>query len=363
MIDLGTKIRNIRKRDYVAVGVCTCIGVTVISFSGFALTSMYADEIDLSANLPTNYSSDYVEIGDNYEDYEQFEQTDWEEFKADPEEEFTTVEVEQSLVDAAFVDTRSSFNDSYVAPSSNYRVDSITLSDEEIIMLPEADAWQLISNGIYTDYPSGNFLENKQRLIRIRAANSEIIKVKCWYWKYPDDSSNFEKVTKERTFTVNSAIAGLFKHAFEDIYNDPSQPVLNLADGGMGTWVIRGKNHNSYARMSTHSLGCCIDINPSTGSFCINGKWFGNGFGQNKMTKELWEKLPECHKKYHVLYEGSPIVEIFKSYGFVWGGDWSSAKDPMHISWIGEGKGTRKQGQANYKSRKENTDEVKVNEQ
>lgn len=296
------------------------------------------------SELPNgNYDSSYYEDPEAYEELLASESIDWETFAADPLEEFTTVSVDSALTTANFVESSTSFHDSAKA--------NINISDADKIMLSEDDAWKLISDGLYSGYPSGNFLENKDTLLKIQQRNTKTIKVKVWYWEDPSDETNFNKVTAIKTFAVNSSIASLFEHAFEDIYNDPSQPVINIADGGMGTWVIRGKNHNNYARMSTHSLGCCIDINPGTGSFYVNGKWYGNAYGQRAMSKEIWEELPECHKKYHVLYAGSPIVEIFKAYGFVWGGDWQSGTDPMHLSWIGEGSNTRSKGQANYTSR------------
>ena len=147
-------------------------------------------------------------------------------------------------------------------------------------------------------------------------------------------------------------IRNTFVHIFEDIYDDPSKPIINIADKGMGTWVLRGKNHNSANEMSAHALGCAIDINPSTGSVNINGKWYGNGYNQAVLSKEIWTQLPETHSKYHILYDGCPIVEVFKSYGFYWGGDWTSPKDCMHLSYIGDGSDARLIGVSNYEQRK-----------
>lgn len=327
-----------------AVTTCAALALVTVIGSGLAYASAKESDGIVISELPNgNYDSSYYEDPVAYGELEQMESIDWETYQADPLEEFTTVSMDSALTTASFVESSTNFHDSHSI--------DVSISDAEKIMLSEDDAWKLVSDGLYTQYPSGNFLENKDTLMEIQKRNTKTIKVKVWYWEDPSDDTNFNKVTAVKTFAVNSGIASLFEHAFEAIYNDPSQPVINLADGGMGTWVIRGKNHNNYARMSTHSLGCCIDLNPGTGSFYINGKWYGNAYGQRAMSKEIWENLPECHKKYHVLYAGSPIVEIFKSYGFVWGGDWESGTDPMHLSWIGEGSNTRSKGQANYTSR------------
>lgn len=325
------------------IPIVALLGTTIIMIVIVHSTQKSNSDQIVISELPNgDYDTTYVEDATSYEKYLELENTDWESVE-DPLEEFTTVTVDSALTTSSFVESYTSFTEQH---NSN-----VSMSDKEKIMLSEDAAWELISDGLYTSYPTGNFMDNRDTLLTIQQRNTSTIKVKCWYWEDPTDDSNFSKVTVLKVFAVNKGIASLFKHAFEDIYNDPSQPIINIGDYGMGTWVIRGKNHNNSARMSTHSLGCCIDINPSTASFCVNGKWYGNAYGQRAMSEEIWEQLPECHKKYHVLYNGSPIVEIFKSYGFVWGGDWASGTDPMHLSWIGEGPNTREKGQANYLAR------------
>lgn len=340
----------------IKIAGCAAIAVvslTTIGVSAHSIANKQEDNgtIAVDIEMPKGYDHGYTEDIQDYENLMAMEDIDWETYKADPLEKYTTVTVDDSIVNASFMDTTTSFHDNS-SSTSKFKTEAMSMSDEEKIMLSENEAWKLISGGLYQGYPSGNFMDNKLTLTKIRNNNTKTITVKCWYWEDPSDDTNFNKVTKTKVFAVNASIASLFEHAFEDIYNDPSKPILNLGDGGMGTWVIRGKNHNPYARMSTHSLGCCIDINPSTGSFYVNGKWYGNAYGQNTMSKAIWNQLPECHKKYHVLYDGCPIVEIFKSYGFVWGGDWHSSKDCMHLSWIGEGSNTRAQGQQLYSERK-----------
>lgn len=224
----------------------------------------------------------------------------------------------------------------------------ISAQNRDLILLSDDEAWVLLTDGLFTSYPSGSYASNKGKLQELYTTHMAMITVPVWYWEDPKDETNMAKKSTTKTFAVNDKLADLFIDVFNDIYHDPSQPVINLGDAGMGTWVLRGKNHNSNNSLSGHSLGTTIDINPSTGSFKVNGTWYGNGYGHRAMSKSTWEQLPECHDKYHVLYKDCPIVQIFKSYGFVWGGDWTSGTDCMHFSFLGDGSNARVNGQENY---------------
>lgn len=285
---------------------------------------------NLSFEYPSHWDDNYVEIAEDYNSI----------FEGAVVEDFYTQQDFDAVNDSA------NLRVSYTSSSS-----ARTLSDREIAQLDENEAWAYISNGTWDSYPTTSYAQNQSKLVGLRNSNTETITVKVWYWANPNDAGDLSKITVTKTFAVNSKLADVFTHIFEDIYNDQSQPVINIADKGMGTWVLRGKNHNSLNTMSSHALGCAIDINPSTGSFKLNGKWYGNGYNHARMSYSTWQQLPECHTKYHVLYDGCPIVEIFKSYGFYWGGDWSQTPDCMHLAYIGDGSKARATGIANYNSR------------
>lgn len=75
----------------------------------------------------------------------------------------------------------------------------------------------------------------------------------------------------------------------------------------VGAFVPRtiGGSH----QMSRHALGLAIDFNPSLNPYRGDGRLITN--------------MPDW------------FIDVWRSEGFCWGGDWSSAKDPMHFSWMG----------------------------
>lgn len=234
---------------------------------------------------------------------------------------------------------------------ADYHPDCVYMTADDInkILLDDNSAWSMITGGVFTEYPTAPYKDIKSEVHKIAEDMTTTITVDVWYWEDPNDDSNMNKVTESKKFTVNKSIASIYEHIFADIYNDPSKPIINIGDTAMGTWVVRGKMHSDYNTVSSHSFGTAIDINPSSGSYNISGEWYGNGYGQKVMTKSIWDQLPESHRKYHVLYDESPIVKIFKSYGFYWGGDWTDTKDNMHFAFLGDSPG-RVAGIDNYRS-------------
>lgn len=324
------------KRDVCIVfGSIAVMIIVMLSVVGVASVALPSKEQKGKEIYPARWAADYVEDEEAWAALQAQQSIDWETFEASPDQIVTI--------------TADSYGTSFQTITNVPDISSQDDNDREIAMLSEDDAWTFITNGKINSYPTQSFSYYSGLLRELQNENTETITVDVWYWANPNDETDMTKVTKQKTFAVNSKLASTFRHIFADIYNDESQPVLNLGDTAMGSWVIRSKVSGSG--LSAHSLGVCIDINPSTGSFQVNGKWYGNGYGQQVMTAEMWSQLPEVHNKYHVLYDGCPIVEVFKAYGFYWGGDWSGTKDPMHIAFLGDGTNGRFRGIQNYLER------------
>jgi len=100
-------------------------------------------------------------------------------------------------------------------------------------------------------------------------------------------------------------------------YSDDLSMAANNSSG-FNFRKVQGTNHLSW-----HAYGLAIDINPR-----INPYILASG-----------EVLPHNGERYTdrglevpgMILEDSPVVKIFKSYGWEWGGDWDVVKDYQHF--------------------------------
>lgn len=95
---------------------------------------------------------------------------------------------------------------------------------------------------------------------------------------------------------------------------DSIQRDVNAAKTGYTFDDVQTYNYRSKTGgggLSTHSWGIALDINPSRNPYQL-GNW---GPPQTD--------IPPV------------IVDIFKKYGFAWGGDWAGQTDAMHFEWYG----------------------------
>lgn len=100
-----------------------------------------------------------------------------------------------------------------------------------------------------------------------------------------------------RNLYCHKKLADIFPAVFADIARDGLQDRIKTFGG---CFNYRSKRNGS--KISTHSWAIAIDLNPGSNQMGTGGDM------------------------------DSGIVEIFRGYGFTWGGDWSgSNKDPMHF--------------------------------
>lgn len=128
---------------------------------------------------------------------------------------------------------------------------------------------------------------------------------------------NGEKVASTKFITVNSALADDVKAIFEEIYALPQKYPIKSVGGYC--W-----RNSSSGRLSQHSFGTCIDINPNENYYVsAKGKVYSGSY---------WKPNEDPYS----IAPGDGIIEIFAKYGWAWGGNaWSSSRDYMHFTYLG----------------------------
>lgn len=132
-----------------------------------------------------------------------------------------------------------------------------------------------------------------------------------------DFDSNGEKVKKQKTLVVNTALADDVVSIFDEIFNGEEQFPIRSAGGYCWRNAASG-------RLSHHSYGTCIDINPNENYYIsMSGTVYSGSH---------WKPYED---KYSIPEDGE-VVAIFAKYGWAWGGNaWTSSRDYMHFSYLG----------------------------
>lgn len=98
------------------------------------------------------------------------------------------------------------------------------------------------------------------------------------------------------------------------LYNwDDELSMLDNNTSSFNYRVVKGTK-----KLSAHSTGRAIDINPFLNPQIKRGKIFPDGAEYNP-------------KKKGSLTQNSPVVKLFKKLGWQWGGNWRSTKDYQHF--------------------------------
>ena len=125
--------------------------------------------------------------------------------------------------------------------------------------------------------------------------------------KLTDDMKKIFKLIKEKEFPVAKVIP-IVKYNWSDneSMNDNNTSAFNYR-------LVAGTN-----RVSNHSYGQAIDINPFQNPHIKNGIYSPKG-------SKYYLKEPGT------IYDNHFLVIEFKKLGWDWGGDWTSLKDYQHF--------------------------------
>lgn len=157
---------------------------------------------------------------------------------------------------------------------------------------------------------------------------------------------DFEGNTQTGELIVNKKIAQKTLKIFYELYQ-MKYPIqhMSLVDDYDGddeasmsannTSAFNYRQITGSSRLSKHSQGLAIDINPRINP-CIsyrNGKITlvepANGKAYTQRNKG------KCKGKYakYMIQKNDKVYKLFRKYGFSWGGDWNSKKDYQHFEY------------------------------
>ncbi len=176
------------------------------------------------------------------------------------------------------------------------------------------------------------------------AIKERMIKGNSWHRGCPVPLKNLRYINvKYHSFSgedrvgeliVNKDIANSIVWVMEELYNIgyPIRQMRLVSDFNGDDWKsIEADNTSAFncrkatgsTKWSRHSFGRAIDINPIENPYISR-----TGHISHKKSLRYRKRVPN-HRA--VLLEDSLATQIFKRYGFKWGGDWRYTKDYQHF--------------------------------
>jgi len=130
------------------------------------------------------------------------------------------------------------------------------------------------------------------------------------YYSFDEDLVADVKAVFELIKKIKFPIASAIPMGSKKMLDDRSSMDLNNTVGFNYRYIVKTQ------KLSNHSLGRAIDINPKQNPYIRSDYQSGGSYDP----KELGTIL-----------ENGEIVRFFKTCGWDWGGDWTDRKDYMHF--------------------------------
>ena len=219
-----------------------------------------------------------------------------------------------------------------VLENSAQIVEQANLDGVNNIKIEELEEEYYVSNRLASRDISeevGSSLETEeQKYYRIFGENYQSKMGKCYYYSNNNQAMNdmvgFDTKVwsldrsgnwyqKEVYIECHKNIEATMKCIFADLLELPESERTPIKDIGM---------YNFRDGCSNHTCGVAVDINWNENAEMTNSGRITCG--------SYWRPYSDIYS----IAPDSKMVEIFKSYGFGWGGEWTSKKDYMHFSYF-----------------------------
>lgn len=154
---------------------------------------------------------------------------------------------------------------------------------------------------------------------------------------------NFEHEIQVGELIVNEKIADdcvkIFEELFSAEYEIESMYLIDRYWDGDGvdadTSSVEDNNTASFnyrvvpgsTNLSNHARGLAIDVNPLQNPYV---KYKADG-SFAKYYKDMEKYIDRNSGKEHIITHEDLCYQVFRKYGFTWGGDWNSCKDYQHF--------------------------------
>jgi len=151
---------------------------------------------------------------------------------------------------------------------------------------------------------------------------------------------DFEGQTREGEMIVHKAVADEVVNIFNELYsiNYLIHKMKLVSAYKANDWqsiesdntsAFNCRNATGSKKWSKHSYGKAIDINPIENPYVSRSGRISHK-ASLKYRKRVHKNTTSADKA--VILKHDKVTQIFKKYGWQWGGDWSGVKDYQHFS-------------------------------